>query len=100
MTFDTVFISRLENLARLKLNEAEREKFAHDLTKIIGMVDKLNELDTTGVEPLIWLSGEENIFREDEVKNQISREKALQNAPETDGKFFQVNKFLTMNDEL
>lgn len=95
MKFDAAFISRLEKLSRLRLDDAERELLAADLTKIVAMVDKLNTFDTAEVEPLVWLSEEgENIVREDIITGQISREAALQNAPEHDEQFFRVKKFV------
>ena len=61
-----------------------------DLEKIIGFVDKLSEIDTEGVDPLIYLSEEVNVLREDEVKAVISQVEALKNAPEKDSDYFKV----------
>ena len=61
---------------------------------MIAFVEKLNELDTTGVEPLLHMSDEANVLREDEVKGSISREEALKNAPEHDEQFFKVPKVI------
>jgi aspartyl-tRNA(Asn)/glutamyl-tRNA(Gln) amidotransferase subunit C len=55
---------------------------------------KLNELDTTGVEPLLHMSDEINVLREDEVKGSISREEALKAAPLHDEQFFKVPKVI------
>ncbi|HQS06538.1 MAG TPA: Asp-tRNA(Asn)/Glu-tRNA(Gln) amidotransferase subunit GatC, partial [Daejeonella sp.] len=53
-----------------------------------------NEVDTEGVDPLVYMSDEVNVLREDLVKYEISREEALKNAPKQDGKFFRVAKVI------
>ncbi len=95
MQIDSTLISRLERLARLKLEPAEREKLGGDLQRILGMVDKLRELDTEGVEPLVYLNDAVNAFREDEVGGQLPQSEALQNAPKHDGQFFRVPKVIS-----
>jgi aspartyl-tRNA(Asn)/glutamyl-tRNA(Gln) amidotransferase subunit C len=92
MNIDHDVILKLEKLAKLRLTDEERMRFSTDLTKIIGMIDQLQSLDTTGVEPLRYLTEWPAEPRADEVKNQLSREKALENAPNTDGEFFRVPK--------
>jgi len=61
---------------------------------MIHFVDKLNELDTTGVEPLLHMTDNANILREDKVQGSVSREEGLKNAPDTDGIFFKVPKVI------
>ncbi len=94
MTIDTALIQRLEMLARLELSEVERESLRKDLNAILEMVEKLQELDTEGVEPLSHLSDTVNAFREDVVQGQAEREAALRNAPDSDGQFFRVPKVI------
>lgn len=94
MQLDKELISRLEKLARLQLNDTEREKLSADLQSMLDMVDKLRELDTTGVEPLIYLNDQGNVWREDVVGDQLPVERALQNAPKQDGQFFRVPKVI------
>lgn len=94
MQIDAALISGLEKLARLQLDDAERVKLTGDLQSILDMVDKLGELDTTGVEPLVYMNDEINVFRDDEVANQFTRTEALQNAPKHDGQFFRVPKVI------
>ena len=65
-----------------------------DLEKIMEMCEKLNEVDTEGVEPLIYMSDNENVLREDEVVQSISHEDALKNAPKKDSDFFRVPKVI------
>lgn len=78
----------------LKFNEAEKEEIRSDLQKMIGFVDKLKELDTAGVEPLLHMSHAINVLREDVVGPMLSREEALQNAPRHDEQFFKVPKVI------
>lgn len=94
MQIDTALISRLEKLARLRLDDAERAKLTGDLQRILDMVDKLRELDTEGVEPLVYLNDEQNPLREDEIANQLTQEEALKNAPKHDDQFFRVPKVI------
>ena len=90
-------ILKLEKLARLELSETERSAIQKDLGNILVMVDKLNELDTDGVEPLVYISAEENTLRDDEIKHQVSKVEAMKNAPNTDGDFFRVPKMILKN---
>ena len=94
MKIDTSLISRLEELARLKLSEEERTKLTGDLSEILKMVEKLEELDTTGVEPLVYINDEVNVLRADKVDHQVSAETAFKNAPDTDGTYFKVPKVI------
>jgi len=87
-------VDKIARLARLKFDDAEKEGIRTDLEKMIAFVEKLNELDTTGVEPLIHMSESVNILRDDKVRGSISREEALSNAPDTDGTYFRVPKVI------
>jgi aspartyl-tRNA(Asn)/glutamyl-tRNA(Gln) amidotransferase subunit C len=94
MQIDNSLILHLEKLARLRLQAEERTQLSHDLTDILKMVDKLQEIDTTGIEPLVYLSPVNNVFRPDEVRNQLSITDSLSNAPKQDGQFFCVPKVI------
>ena len=94
MEVTDALIDKLALLSRLKFNEEEKKEIRNDLQRMISFVDKLNELDTTGIKPLIHLSDEINSLREDEVKGQINREEAFKNAPVHNGKFFKVPKVI------
>ncbi|MER3498998.1 MAG: Asp-tRNA(Asn)/Glu-tRNA(Gln) amidotransferase GatCAB subunit C [Chitinophagaceae bacterium] len=85
-------IEKLARLSRLQFQQEEKEEIRKDLEKMIGFISKLNELDTTGVKPLMHMSDEINVFREDEAKSFTSREEALKNAPLHDGIFFKTPK--------
>ncbi|HIY00430.1 MAG TPA: Asp-tRNA(Asn)/Glu-tRNA(Gln) amidotransferase subunit GatC [Candidatus Blautia faecipullorum] len=86
-TLDNVCI-----LAKLSLNEETREKAREDMQKMLDYVEKLNELDTEGVEPLAHLFGDQNVFREDAVTNGDLREEMLANAPKAKEGQYQVPK--------
>ena len=75
-------------LAKLELSEEEKEKAKKDMGSMLDYIDKLNELDTTGVEPMSHVFPVQNVFREDVVVNGDDRENILKNAPvEKDGSF-------------
>ena len=94
MKVDKNLISKLEKLARLDLSEQEKQELEGDLNNILKMVAKMEEVDTSQVEPLVYISEEVNILRKDEVKNQLDREAALSNAPKQDGQYFKVPKVI------
>ena len=90
MKITNKLIQDIAALAKLEFDEQSGEQMKADLEKIIGFVDKLNEIDTEGVEPLIYLSKEVNVLREDEIKAVVSQVEALKNAPEKDSDYFKV----------
>ena len=90
MEITNKLIQDIAALAKLEFDEQSAKQMKADLEKIIGFVDKLNEIDTEGIEPLIYLSGEVNVLREDEVKAVISQVEVLKNAPEKDSDYFKV----------
>lgn len=94
MEVNDALIEKLAQLSRLEFAEEEKQEIKSDLEKMIGFIDKLNELDTTGVEPLLHVSDNVNIFRKDEVKGEIGREDVFKNAPLHDNEFFKVPKVI------
>ena len=90
MEITNKLIQDIAALAKLEFDEQSAEQMKADLEKIIGFVDKLSEIDTEGVEPLIYLSEEVNVLREDEIKAVVSQVEALKNAPEKDSDYFKV----------
>lgn len=87
-------IDNLAHLSRLEFDDKQKPVIKSDLQKVIQFMEKLNELDTEGVEPLLHISTRTNVLRVDEVRDSISREDGLKNAPATDGVFFEVPKVL------
>ena len=81
-------VERVAYLSRLKLNENEIEKFQTQLTNVLGYIDLLNELDTTGLEPTLSITGSQNRLREDKTSESFSQEEALYNAPNKTEQYF------------
>ena len=92
MEIDDQLILRLEHLNRLELSADERAHMKSDLNRILAMVAKLQELDLTDVEPLVYLSEEVNVLREDVALPGVTTEEALRTAPQHDGQHFRVPK--------
>jgi aspartyl-tRNA(Asn)/glutamyl-tRNA(Gln) amidotransferase subunit C len=91
---DRELVRKVAKLSRLELTEAEIEEFTGQLGAILEYMDKMNELDTTNVEPLAHCLPISNVLREDIVKESLGTEKTLANAPERDEDFFKVPKIL------
>ncbi len=87
-------IDKLANLSQLQFNDEEKLALKSDLEKMIGFINQLEKVDTTGVEPLQHISDAVNVLREDELKGSITREEALLNAPSKDNQFFKVPKVI------
>ncbi len=79
-------------LAKLELSSEEKEAARHDMERMLDYIDKLNELDTSGVEPMSHIFPVDNVFREDVVTNGDDRENILKNAPEQKDGAFKVPK--------
>lgn len=94
MEVNDALVDKLARLSRLRFNEEEKAEIRSDLQRMIAFVEKLNELNLEGVEPLLHMSREVNVLRDDEVRGSISREEALKNAPLQDGRFFKVPKVI------
>lgn len=94
MEVNESLIDKLAHLSKLTFTEQEKKDIATDLQNMIGFVEKLKELNLADVEPLMHMSDEVNVLRDDEIKGSISREEALSNSPETDGRFFLVPKVI------
>ena len=94
MKITTKDVEHVARLARLELNAAEKELMRAQLDSILSYIDKLNELDTSAVEPTSHVLSMVNVFREDEVRPSLSQEEALANAPDRHDLFFRVPKIL------
>lgn len=94
MEVNDALVDKLANLAMLQFDEVEKAVIKNDLQKMIAFVEKLNELDTTGVPPLLHISENINVLREDVVSGSISREEGFRNAPLHDLHFFKVPKVI------
>ena len=87
-------LDKLAHLSRLEFNPADKEEIKNDLQRMISFVEKLDELDLEGTEPLLHMSSNVNVLRDDEVSVSVTREEALKNARAHDEKFFKVPKVI------
>lgn len=94
MKIDRALLDKMAHLARLEFEDKDAEKMIQDMTNIINWVEKLNEVDTTGIEPLTSMSHEVNALREDKTVFQIPAEEVLKNAQVKNEHYFRVPKVL------
>lgn len=95
MKVDTETLHKMAHLARLEVRADEETGLLNSLNGVLDWMEQLNEVDTTGVAPLMHMSDElANVLRPDEVANQLSRAQALVNAPDHDAQFVKVPKVL------
>jgi len=87
-------IDHIAHLARLEFQGEDKVSIQKDMERMIEFVDKLSEVDTANVEPLIFMSEEMNRLREDEPKVTLTHEEALKNAPKKDSDYFRIPKVL------
>lgn len=94
MQIDNKTVDHIAHLARLEFDETAKEEMINDMTKILSFMEKLNELDTTGVEPLIYMNDEVNVLRPDETHITVTHAEALKNAPKHDSDYFRTPKVI------
>lgn len=94
MKIDHKIVDEVAHLARLEFEAGAKDEIAGDMNRMLAFVEKLNGLDTKGVEPLIYMTDESNVLREDEVKETITQKEALLNAPKKDSDYFKVTKVI------
>ncbi len=87
-------VRHVAHLARLEFSEEEQEKFTSQLNDILMYMEKLNEVETAGVEPVSHAIALNNAFRDDQVGESIGNDLALSNAPDPKGHFFRVPKVI------
>ena len=90
MDINDDMITKLSDLAKLEFNSSDRDKIKSDLNNILHFVEKLQKVDTEGVEPLIYMNEDVNVLRDDISKKTITKEEALKNAPQKDSDYFKV----------
>ena len=93
MKIDETTLDRIAELARLDVSDpATRATLLSDMQRVFDFVEKLNEVDTTGVEPLIFMTEEHDVLREDVVvpADVVSKQDALRNSPVKDSDYFKV----------
>jgi aspartyl-tRNA(Asn)/glutamyl-tRNA(Gln) amidotransferase subunit C len=94
MEVNDLLIDNLAKLSHLSFTDEEKKEIRADLQEMISFIEKLREVNTEGIPPLLHMSSNVNILRDDEVQGSVSREEALKNAPQTDGTFFKVPKVI------
>lgn len=94
MKIDRDTLDKIAHLSRLEIDEKDAEKMMQDMSAMVTFVEKLNEVNTDGVEPLTTMSHEINSLREDEVKPHLDHVIALESAPKKDENYFRVPKVL------
>lgn len=88
-------VEKIAELAKLKFDDAGKEKMQNELNKVLDFIDELDELKLDDVEPMENINDTKNIFREDKAEVWLSTEEALKNAPEKTGKYIKVPKVIT-----
>lgn len=94
MILDAQTIHKIADLARIQIEEKEVETLIPEMNKILSFMEKLNELDTSYVKPLVYMNETANVWREDVVKQEISTADGLKNAAKHNDQFFMVPKII------
>lgn len=94
MNLDAKTIHKIADLARIHIDEKEVETLIPEMNKILSFMEKLNELDTSAVKPLVYMNEATNVWREDVVKQEISTANGLKNAAKHTDEFFMVPKII------
>jgi aspartyl-tRNA(Asn)/glutamyl-tRNA(Gln) amidotransferase subunit C len=94
MEINNELIDKLATLSKLEFDEQSREEMKKNLTKILAMVSKIDELNLDNIEPLKYMTDERNILREDVVTSTLTKEEILLNAPQKDSDYIKVPKVM------
>ncbi len=94
MQVDPTLVNHLAHLSRLNVAPEKMDKLVQDMQDLVGFVEQLNALDTTGIKPLMHMGQAYNVLRQDQVKGSITNQEALSNAPEAVAPYFKVPKVI------
>lgn len=94
MIIDDKIVDRIATLSKLKFDGEAKEEIKQDMNKMLDFVSKLDEIDTEGVEPLVYMTDEVNVLRDDVPEQTITQQEALKNAPKKDSDYFRIPKVL------
>ena len=94
---DIKTVDEIAHLARLEFDEASKPEIMNDINRMLSFVDKLNGLDTSDVEPLIYMTNEKNVMRQDIPETTLTQKDALKNAPKKDSDYFKAPKVIEQN---
>jgi aspartyl-tRNA(Asn)/glutamyl-tRNA(Gln) amidotransferase subunit C len=94
---DIKTVDEIAHLARLEFDQEAKAEILNDMNRMLGFIDKLNELDTSNTEPLIYMTQEKNVLRPDEPEVTLTQKEALKNAPKKDSDYFKAPKVIEQN---
>jgi aspartyl-tRNA(Asn)/glutamyl-tRNA(Gln) amidotransferase subunit C len=94
---DIKTVDEIAHLARLEFDEKSKPEILNDINRMLSFVDKLSELNTDSVAPLIYMTNESNVLRKDEPETTLSQKDALKNAPRKDSDYFKAPKVIEQN---
>lgn len=94
MTIDTKTVDEIAHLARLEFEADAKTEIVKDMNNMLSFVNKLSELNTDHIQPLIYMTDEVDFLREDEAVVSITQKDALKNAPKKDSDYFKVAKVI------
>ncbi len=94
MTITTKTVDEIAFLARLEFNTQAKESIVNDMNKMLAFVDKLNEVNTNGIAPLIYMTNVHDVLRADVACTTLTQKEALLNAPKKDSDYFKVPKVI------
>lgn len=91
---DIKTVDEIAHLARLEFKDEAKNEILNDINRMLGFIDKLNELNTDKEEPLIYMTNEKNVLREDTPEITVTQKEALKNGPKKDSDYFRVPKVI------
>ncbi len=94
VVIDDKIVDKIASLSKLEFEGDEKLRIIKDMNNMLNFIDKLAEINTEGVEPLIHMTDEDNTFREDISKIDITQKEALSNAPKKDSTYFKIPKVI------
>ncbi len=94
---DIKTVDEVAHLARLEFNDSAKGEILNDMNRMLSFVDKLSELNTENIEPLIYMTNEKNILRKDVPEITLTQKEALKNAPKKDSDYFKAPKVIDQN---
>jgi aspartyl-tRNA(Asn)/glutamyl-tRNA(Gln) amidotransferase subunit C len=94
---DIKTVDEIAHLARLEFDEKSKPEILNDMNRMLSFVDKLNELNTDDVSPLIYMTDEKNVLRADIPETTLTQKEALKNAPRKDSDYFKAPKVIEQN---
>lgn len=98
-SIDIKTVDEIAHLARLEFDEASKSEILNDMNRMLSFIDKLSELNTDTIEPLIYMTEENNVLRHDIPETTITQKEALKNAARKDSDYFKAPKVIDRTDD-